>query len=129
MDCGLKATDLDQPGKYRLGPYGYARGKALSLIRAFRDTIQFPAYLGSQLQDKTQIQQRSDPNTLVLKQGDVVLIDSDLCFDWPFDGCFVGITFAKGPVRFDIKRDYPVLDVAPFHATLPIRRIESQNIG
>ncbi|CRG92907.1 hypothetical protein PISL3812_09984 [Talaromyces islandicus] len=100
VDCCGEATDLGGPGKYRLGSYGYARRQSLNLVRLVRGTVLFPAYLGSQLQDKAQIQQRSDPSSLTLQKGDVILLDSDLCFDWPLngnDGCFVERTFAKVP--------------------------------
>ncbi|CRG92839.1 hypothetical protein PISL3812_09910 [Talaromyces islandicus] len=127
VDCSREDKDLGGPGKYRLGPYGYAQRQSLSLVRLLRDTVQFPAYLGSQKQHKAQVQQRSDPSPLRLQKGDVLLLDTDLCLNWPLagsDGCFVGRTFAKGPQRFNLKRDYPVLDVAPFHATPSIRRLE-----
>ncbi|CRG92887.1 hypothetical protein PISL3812_09962 [Talaromyces islandicus] len=128
VDCSREDKDLGGPGKYRLGPYGYAQRQSLSLVRLLRGTVQFPAYLGSQLQDKAQVQQRSDPSPLALQKGDVLLMDSDLCLNWPLassDGCFVERTFATGPQRFYLKRGYPVLDVAPFHATPSIRRLES----
>jgi hypothetical protein len=126
VDCG-KATG--PPSIYRLGPYGYDRGQALCLLRKVRGTVRFQIYSGSQMQDRIQVQQRMlYPAPLELESEHVVMMDSDLCFDWPLngsDGCFVLITFAKVNQRLNIQRDHPVMDVAPFHATPLIRRVES----
>lgn len=120
---------MGPPDVYRLGPYGYDRGQALCLMRKVRGMVRFQVYSGSQRQDREQFQQqRLHPAPLELELGQVVMMDSDLCFDWPLDGsdgCFVGITFAKGDQRISIQRDHPVMDVAPFHASPSIRRIES----
>ncbi|CRG92834.1 hypothetical protein PISL3812_09905 [Talaromyces islandicus] len=62
VDCSREDKDLGGPGKYRLGPYGYSQRQSLNLVQLLSGTVQFPAYLGSQKQDKAQVQQRSDPN-------------------------------------------------------------------
>ena len=75
-----------------------------------------------------QQQQRLRPTPLELESEHVVMMDSDICIDWPLeesDGCFVLITFAKVHQRFSMQRDRPVMDVTPFHATPLIRRVES----
>lgn len=87
VDCS-KVSDTPQP--YRLGPYGYDRGEAVTLFRKVRGTVQIPYYSGSQKLDRLQFQEkllhgnRHPPLELTLEG--VACLDSDLCFDWPFAG-------------------------------------------
>lgn len=123
IDCSRVS---DPPQSCRLGPYGYDQGEAVGLLRKVRGTIRIPYYSGSHKMGKVQFQETHD---LELTLEDIICIDSDLCFDWPWadsDGVFVLMFVARGNPRLALRRDPVPMPVAPFHSSTIIRSLEEQ---
>lgn len=115
--CCDKATD--KPGLYRVGPQGHQRGEAIVLFRAVRNRVILYVYPKSHKLEKHVCRQQASQGKLkawplVLDPGNVVIVDSYLCLDWPDKsvGTFVAMVYSRGLARLGIDKDEE--EVVPF---------------